>query len=393
MNSLRQVFAITVMNLRSISSRLGNSLVICTGIAGVVAVLITVLAMAHGLTQTMSSAGHADRAIVLRKGATAEAVSTLDRDALVYVNATPGLGRLPGGGWAVSPETLITQNLLRADDGQMAGILVRGITPAGVALRTEIKLTAGRLFRPGLQELIAGRAAQQQFRGLHLNDEVKLHNSRWRVVGTFSSAGDVHESELIGDAEAIMSIAQRTVFSAATVQLQSPLDFAAFKQAVESSPSLKVDVQQETEYYARQSQNIGALLGIVANTVGAIMAIGALFGALNTMYSAVSTRSVEIATLRAIGFSSVPVVVSILAEALLLALIGAALGCAISWWLFNGFAFSTGDGLGQVAVQLDVGLPLILTGALWACIIGLVGGLFPAVRAARMPVAAALNAA
>ena len=275
----------------------------------------------------------------------------------------------------------------------MAGILVRGITPAGVALRTEIKLTAGRLFRPGLQELIAGRAAQQQFRGLHLNDEVKLHNSRWRVVGTFSSAGDVHESELIGDADAIMSIAQRTVFSAATVQLQSPQDFAAFKQAVESSPSLKVDVQQETQYYARQSQNIGALLGIVANTVGAIMAIGALFGALNTMYSAVSTRSVEIATLRAIGFSSVPVVVSILAEALLLALIGAALGCAISWWLFNGFAFSTGDGLGQVAVQLDVGLPLILTGALWACIIGLVGGLFPAVRAARMPVAAALNAA
>ena len=393
MNSLRQVFAITVMNLRSISSRLGNSLVICTGIAGVVAVLITVLAMAHGLTQTMSSAGHADRAIVLRKGATAEAVSTLDRDALVYVNATPGLRRLPGGSWAVSPETLITQNLRRADDGQMAGILVRGITPAGVALRTEIKLTAGRLFRPGLQELIAGRAAQQQFRGLHLNDEVKLHNSRWRVVGTFSSAGDVHESELIGDADAIMSIAQRTVFSAATVQLQSPLDFATFKQAVESSPSLKVDVQQETDYYARQSQNIGALLGIVANTVGAIMAIGALFGALNTMYSAVSTRSVEIATLRAIGFSSVPVVVSILAEALLLALIGAALGCAISWWLFNGFAFSTGDGLGQVAVQLDVGLPLILTGALWACIIGLVGGLFPAVRAARMPVAAALNAA
>ncbi len=201
----------------------------------------------------------------------------------------------------------------------------------------------------------------------------------------------MHESEVIGDASTLMSAAQRTVYSAATVSLESSAAFEPFKQALKSDPTLKVDVQRETEYYTERSKEVSALLEFVANTVGAIMAIGALFGALNTMYSAVSNRAVEIATLRAIGFGALPVVISVLAEALLLALIGAAVGGAIAWLFFSGDAFSTGGALGQVAVNLHVGIGLIAIGVVWAIGIGLIGGLFPAIRAARLSVSDALR--
>ncbi|HTO58614.1 MAG TPA: ABC transporter permease [Pseudomonadales bacterium] len=391
MSSLRQAAAITAINLRSIPQRVGTSLVICVGIAGVVAVLVTVLAMSTGLQSTIASAGRPDRAIVLRGGALAEGLSTITRDDLIAIEAAPGIARTPNGKFAISPEALLSVNLPRASDGQPSALSVRGVTAVAADVRPEITLVEGRMFKPGLHEIVVGKSARDQFAHMNIGDVAKFYNGDWTVVGRFESHGDVHESEVLTDAETLMSAANRTVFSGVTVALESPQSFEAFKQALLQDPTLKVDVQRETEYYEGQSKGIATLLGIVANTVGAIMAIGALFGALNTMYSAVSARTVEIATLRAVGFGSWPVVVSVLVEAQALALAGALFGGAIAWILFNGSTFSTGGSLGQVALRLHVGAPLIALGIVWAAVIGLIGGLFPAIRAARTSVANALR--
>jgi putative ABC transport system permease protein len=391
MNSIRQTLAITAINLRSIPERIGTSLVICVGIAGVVAVLITVLAMATGLQDTMSNAARDDRVIVLRTGSTAEALSTVSRDDLVAIEAAPGIHSTADGKRGISPEVLVSVNLPRKDTGQLSALSIRGLTPVGPSVRPEIQLLEGRMFATGVHEIIVGKSAHDQFAHLDVGDTAKFHNGTWKVVGIFSSGGGVQESEAMTDANTLMSAAQRTVFSAATVWLESPAAFEAFKAAVKSDPTLKVDVQTETEYYAGQSKRVGALLKLVATTVGGIMAVGALFGALNTMYSAVSTRTVEIGTLRAIGFGAVPVIVSVLVEALALALIGAAAGGAIAWLLFNGNAFSTGGTLGQIALRLHVGASLIGVGIIWATVIGLLGGLFPAIRAARMSITDSLR--
>ena len=391
MSSLRQAAAITAINLRSIPQRFGTSLVICVGIAGVVAVLITVLAMSTGLQSTIASAGQADRAVVLRGGALAEALSTITRDDLIAIEAAPGIARTATGKLAISPEALLSVNLPRASDGQPSAMSVRGITSIAADVRPEITLIEGRMFKPGLHEIIVGKSVRDQFAHLEIGDVAKFYNGDWTVVGRFESRGDVHESEVMTDAETLMSAANRTVFSGVTVKLDSPQSFDAFKQALLQNPMLKVDVQRETEYYEGQSKGISTLLGIVANTVGAIMAIGALFGALNTMYSAVSARTVEIATLRAVGFGSWPVVASVLIEAQVLALSGALVGGAIAWIVFNGSTFSTGGTLGQVTLRLHVGAPLIALGIVWAAVIGFIGGLFPAIRAARTSVADALR--
>ena len=391
MSALRQASAITAINLRSIPQRFGTSLVICVGIAGVVAVLITVLAMSTGLQSTIASAGQPDRAIVLRGGALAEALSTITRDDLIAIEAAPGVGRTTAGKLAISPETLLSVNLPRASDGQPSAMSVRGITSIASDVRPEITLIEGRMFKPGLHEIIVGKSVRDQFAHLEIGDVAKFYNGDWTVVGRFESRGDVHESEVMTDAETLMSAANRTVFSGVTVKLDSPQSFDAFKQALLQNPMLKVDVQRENEYYEGQSKGISTLLGIVANTVGAIMAVGALFGALNTMYSAVSARTVEIATLRAVGFGSWPVVASVLIEAQVLALSGALVGGAIAWIVFNGSTFSTGGTLGQVTLRLHVGAPLIALGIVWAAVIGFIGGLFPAIRAARTSVADALR--
>ena len=291
----------------------------------------------------------------------------------------------------MSPELLLSVNLPRKSDGNLSALSIRGLTPDFANVRPEIKITDGRMFATGVHEIIVGKSAHDQFAHLDIGDTAHFHNGEWKVVGHFTSNGDVHESEAIGDATTLMSAAQRTVFSAVTVALDSKAAFEPFKEALKHDPTLKVDVQRETEYYEGQSKNVAALLEIVATTVGGIMAVGALFGALNTMYSAVSTRTVEIATLRAIGFGALPVVVSVMVEAQVLAFIGAVAGGAIAWVLFNGNAFSTGGALGQVAVRLHVGLPLIVAGMTWAAVVGLFGGLFPAIRAARASVVDSLR--
>ena len=391
MNGMRQTLAITAINLQSIPQRISTSLVICVGIAGVVAVLTTVLAMATGLKATLANAAREDRAMVLSSGSLGEALSSISRDNLAAIEAAPGIKRGTDGGPAVSPEVLLSVNLPRKGDGNVSALLVRGLTPEFGGVRPEIQITEGRMFATGVHEIVIGKSAHDQFAHLDVGDTASFHNGEWKVVGRLTSDGDVHESEALGDATTLMSAAQRTLFSAVTVTLDSKDSFEPFKEALKHDPTLKVDVQRETEYYEGQSKQVAALLEIVATTVGGIMAVGALFGALNTMYSAVSTRTVEIATLRAIGFGALPVVVSVMVEAQVLAFIGAVAGGAIARMLFNGNAFSTGGALGQVAVRLHVGLPLVVAGMTWAAVVGLFGGLFPAIRAARSSVVDSLR--
>ena len=388
---MRQILEITLMNLRSLRYRVASSLVVCVGIGGVVAVLVSVLAMATGLSDTLNSSGKDDRAIVLRDGALTESLSSVSREATLAIETAPAIAVDADGARLISPEVVVNVNVPRIDTGIRRAIPVRGLTGMWRAVRPEIDLLEGRYFETGLHEVVVGKMAHQQFRGLDVGDTVSFHGADWSVVGVFASNGDAHETELLTDAATLMSASNRTVFSAVTVVLADADRLGEFEEALEANPQLKVDVRRESEYYEGQSEFISQLLFLVAYVVGSIMALGALFGALNTMYTAVSARTVEIATLRAVGFGASSVVVSVLIEALALALIGALAGASIAWGLFNGDAMSMGGGIAQVALQLSVGPELFVVGIVWACAIGFIGGLFPAVMAARLPVAEGLR--
>ncbi len=390
---LKQTLAITAMNLRAIPQRLGSSSVIVVGIAGVVAVLISVLAMASGFQKTLASSGRADRAIVLRGGSQAEINSSIARDQLLTILDAPGAHKGTAGEPVGCGELVTIVNLPRIDDGNASNVTLRGSCSQLPVLRPELKLVAGRMFAPAVRELIVGSGAAQQFRGLKVGERLSFRDSDWTVVGIFSSDGDAHESELIADADTVQSAFHRSLFQSVTVLLDAPSSFETFKDALTTNPTLTVDVRREPDYYAEQSQRLTTLLNFIAYFVGGIMAVGALFGALNTMYSAVSARAREIATLRAIGFGATPVVLSVFAESLLLALAGGAIGALLAWGFFNGNAVSTlGANFSQVVFRLTVTPPLIISGIVLAVLIGMLGGLFPAIRSARLAVVDALRA-
>jgi putative ABC transport system permease protein len=394
MSALNQIAAVSAMNLRSIPQRLGTSSVVVIGIAGVVAVLISVLAMSTGFMKTLQTTGPENRAVVLRQGSSTELVSVLTNDAALTIADSAGVKKGSDGRPLASAETLLIVNL-KKKDGEDASAPFRGFTQDGFAVHPEIKITGGRSFRPGVTELMVGKSAQRLYQGLDIGSQIKLRNASWTVVGTFESGGSGRESELIADKQTLNSAYQRgNGGQSVWVIIDPQLGFQAFKDAITTNPQLQVDVSTEKDFGTQQSAQISNILKIVAYVVGGIMAIGAIFGALNTMYSAVSTRSREIATLRAIGFGPVPVVVSVFVEALLLALIGGSVGAAIAWLMFNGHSVDTlGGGFGgQLIFDLAVTPGLVGLGIVWACVIGVIGGLFPAVRAARLPVATALRA-
>jgi putative ABC transport system permease protein len=390
MSSLKQIGAITAMNLRSVPQRLGSSFVIIIGIAGVVGVLVSVAAMVGGLGETLLSTGSENRAIVLRNGATAEISSVLSAEATATIMDAPGIARTAAGDVAVSTDMIMAVNLEKKN-GVRGALSVRGVSPQSFNVRPEIELVAGRMFEPGLREAIAGRSAHTEFDGLEIGDQVELRDSVWTIVGRYRS-GNSMESAILADATTLLSAYQRTQFASATVLLESPAAFDEFKAALTTDPTLDVQVLRETDYYRGQSQQVQAILAVVSNVVAGIMALGALFAALNSMYSAVSTRTVEIATLRAIGFGSGGVVASVLAEAMLLALVGAFIGAAAAWLLFGGNTISMGNQISSVVFQVQVTPALLGLGIVWACAVGFVGGLLPAIRAARLPVATALRA-
>ena len=394
MSALREVVAVTGMNLRSIPGRFSTSIVIVVGIAAVVAVGISVLAMAKGFIGTATRSGRAERAIVLGRGAESESSGGFSRDNATTILNAPGIRRGADGSPVGSAEHLAFVLVPDSRTGRDSFVMVRGVGPQAFALRPEIKLVEGRMFKSGLNEMIAGRAAQGRLDGVKVGGTVSLPQGDWAIVGIFESNGDSHESELLTDANTLLAAMRRGEwFSSTTVWLEDDAAFTRFKDSVTTNPTLSVDVKREPTYFQDASKQIGRLLTIIAYVIGGFMALGAVFGALNTMYSAISARALEIATLRAIGFGATPVVVSVFVEALLLASCGAVLGALIAWFFFNGNAISTttGNSPSQLTFSLDVTPELLAVGVGCALMIGVLGGLFPAIRAARRPVATALR--
>jgi putative ABC transport system permease protein len=391
--SLRQIVAVTAMSVAGIPRRLGASLVIVIGIAGVVAVLISVFAMVTSFTATAGKTGRADRAIVLNRGSDSEGASSLPREAAVALLNAPGIKKDQAGKPILSAENLAFVRLTDPRTGLDTFVTLRGVGAQALALRPEIHLVEGRMFKPALHEMVVGRSLQRRLAGLEVGKRVALLQGDWTVVGAFESGGDSHESELLTDVETLLSAFQRNVFTSVTLMLDSPQTFDAFKAALTTNPALSVEVKREPDYFSEASRPMASLLKIIASTIGVIMGLGAVFAAINTMYSAVSARSTEIATLRAIGYDGAPVVVSVLVEALLLALLGALIGATIAWVFFNGNSVSTvtGTSPSPVTYTLNVSYRLIGFGIFSACVIGLLGGLLPAARAARLSVAAAIR--
>ncbi len=389
----RQTLSVTGVGLSTLTQRLASSAVIVIGIAGVVGVLVAMLAMGDGFQATLQQTGSDDSAIVLRGGSQAELNSVLSRDNINTIEQAPGIARDASGKPIASAELVVVANLPKKSDASVdANVPIRGIDDAAWALRPKVRIIAGRKFKPGLRELDVGQGALGQFAGLELGRELRLAGQTWTVVGVFAS-GDSFDSELWGDANSVASAYRRgSSAESVTVRLTNPAALDTFKAALMSDPTLKVDVSTTREYFSKQSERLTKVIRAVGITVGVIMAIGAIFGALNTMFAAVAARSREIATLRALGFRGVPVVVSVLLETMLLALLGGVLGAFVVWLVFNGYTASTlGSNFSQVVFQFKVSPLLLWSGLKWALAIGFVGGLFPAVRAARLPVSTALR--
>lgn len=394
MRMLKQIAAITWMNLRNVPQRPGSSLVIVIGIAGVVGVLVALLAMGQGFHATLAGTASEDRAIVLREGANAELSSGLGRDTVDLVKGLPGVRRDANGEPLASAELLVIADLPKTSTGTTANAQVRGVQPEAFALRPEVRIIEGRNFTPGPRELIAGRGAASQFAGLEVGSRIAFRDADWTVVGIFEAGGGAHESELWADAEVLMSAYRRNGFQSVTLQLESPQALEVLRAAIAGDPRLVVKAQSEKSYYEAQSRQLATVIDIIGTVIAAIMALGAVFGALNTMYAAIATRSREIATLRALGFGGLPVVVSVMVEALLLALLGGLAGAVLAYVVFNGYTVSTLNGatFSQVAFDFQVTPTLMWRGLLWALVIGAIGGLMPAIRAARLPVTTALRA-
>ena len=383
----RQAWSATQVAVSTIPQRLGSSSVVVIGIAGVVGVLVALFAMAEGFRATLQQTGSDDTAIVLRAGSQTEINSVLDHDTIVVVSQEPQVKRDAQNRPIASPEIVVTAAIPKKGSGIDANVEIRGVSEEAWELYPRLRIVAGRRFRPGLRELIVGKGAAREFAHTAIGSSLDLNGQPWTVVGEFDS-GDSHNSELWADTAVVATTYQRgSSASSATVRLESAQMFDAFKATVASDPRLKVEVQTTRKYFNAQSEGLTKVIRILGTAVAVIMGIGALFGALNTMYAAVATRTREIATLRAIGFRGAPVVVSVLIETLLLAVGGGVIGAAIAWLLFDNYTASTlGANFSQVVFEFRVTPALLASGLKWALAIGFLGGLFPAVRAARMPV-------
>jgi putative ABC transport system permease protein len=388
----QQSWAVTRVGIATIPQRLGSSSVVVVGIAGVVGVLVALLSMAAGFEATLRETGTDDAAIVMRGGAQTEINSVVDHDTAVVVSQAPQVLHNAAGQPIASPELVVVASLPKKKDGLDANVEIRGVGERVWELRPDVKIIAGRKFTPGLRELIVGKSAAGQFRNAGIGATLKLNGQFWNVVGEFDS-GDSHNSEIWGDAGVVSSTYRRgSSASSVNLKLTDRNQFEALKAALTTDPRIKVDVLTTREYYNRQSEDITTAIRVLGITVGIIMAVGAVFGALNTMYAAVATRAREIATLRAIGFRGVPVVVSVLVETMLLALLGGALGAGLAWVIFDDYTASTlGSNFSQVVFAFNVTPRLLWSGLLWALAMGFLGGLFPAIRAARVPVTVGLR--
>jgi putative ABC transport system permease protein len=392
-NWLSQVGSITKFGLMSIPQRRGAATATIIGIAGVVAVLVGVLSIAAGFKQAMTVSGSPDAAIVLRSGADSEMVSGLGREATRVIADSPGVARTAQGPLA-SAELFVIINLPKRSTGTDANVPLRGVEAAALQVRDNVRIIQGRLFEWGKNEVIVGSGAAREFGGLDVGSTLKVGRYEWPIVGIFSANGGVSESEIWSDARVLQDAYNRgDSFQSVYVRLISPGAFQAFKDSLTTNPQLSVKVVRQSEYYAEQSETITRLITTLGFLIAFLMAIGAVFGALNTMYSAVAARTREIATLRALGFGGSAVVVSLMFESLLLALVGGIIGGGLAYLAFNNFHTSTMNwqSFSQITFAFRVTPELLVRGVVWAAVIGLIGGLFPAIRAARLPIAAALR--
>jgi putative ABC transport system permease protein len=392
MNPVRQILAVVSMNLRTLPQRTGASLVVVIGLAGVVGVLISVLAMAVGFASTITGAGSPDRALILSTGALQEAGSSIPSSAMPNILQAPGIAKDAEGRILAAPEALAQVSVKPKGGGKPVNVALRGIANVESALRPEQQLVEGRMFRAGLHELVVGRTLHKRY-GLSVGDRVAFQNADWLIVGVFASAGpSLLDSQCFTDAQTLLAAYQRTWFNSVTLRLADPGSLESLKSALSTDPILHVSVYRESDYAAAQSRGFNMLLTRIGYFIGGMMTAGALCAALNSLYASVSARSLEIATLRAIGFASSPVVVSIMTEALLLSLAGGLVGALCAWTIFDGHVSSM-LGVGRqapITFAMQVTPGLVGLGVLWACVVGLIGGLFPAIRAARLPVARAL---
>ncbi len=393
MGWIRQIVAVTMLNLRTVPKRIGPSIVAIVGIAGVVVVLVAVLSIAEGFRAAMVGAGAPDRAIVMRSGSDSEMTSGLSGPETDIIKQAPGLAR-EGRAPVASAELFVIIDLPKASTGTSANVPMRGIEPAAFDVRDEVKIVEGRMLRFGTNEVVVGSAAARQFAGVTVGSSIASGQVTWHVVGLFESGGSVAETELWCDARTLQGAYRRgNSYQTVLARLDTPDSFGAFRDWLTSNPQLNVTVRRETEYYAAQSRTLTNLIQTIGFAIAGLMAIGAVFGAVLTMYTAVATRAREIATLRALGFNSTAVLVSVLAESLALAALGGLVGGLIAWAGFNGYQTSTMNfqTFSQVAFAFRVTPALLGLGLIWALFMGLAGGLLPAVRASRLPIAQALR--
>nr|WP_166767671.1 ABC transporter permease [Xanthomonas euroxanthea] len=379
------------IGIATLPQRWGASSVIVVGIAGVVGVLVAMLAMGQGFQATLNSTGDDTTAIVLRGGSQAETNSVITRELVPLVSSLPGIAADARGRPLLSPELSQVVNIASKSDGTDVNAQVRGVGEQAWAVHAKVRLVQGRRFTTGLREIVVGKGALNQFRGLELGRTLTLGSQQWTVVGVFAS-GDAHDSELWTDAQTLATTYNRSAYQSISVRTTGKAGFSQFKTAMAADPRLKLDVETTRAYYGKQGGGLNRLISVLGTVIGAIMAVGAVFGALNTMYAAVATRAREIATMRAIGFRGTPVIMALMLETMLLALLGGLLGGLIAWAIFNGYSVSTlGSNFSQIVFQFKVSPELLWSGLKWALGIGLVGGLFPALRAARLPITTALR--
>jgi putative ABC transport system permease protein len=393
MNWLSQIIAVTGVTLRSLPQRLGSSTVAIIGIAGVVVVFCAVISIADGFAVAMKGTGDPQTVIVLRSGSDTEMTSGMSGEEARLISEAPGLEKGPEGPHA-SPELFVIVGHPLKRSGTDANVPLRGVSEIALKVRPQIKIVEGRMFRSGTNEIIVGRAASQQFMNLTVGTSVRWGESAWQVVGIFDAGGSVAESEIWCDARVLQPAYRRgDSYQSVYARLESPDSLNTFKDALTTNPRLQVTVIREPDYYAQQSQVLQTIIRVLGYSIAGLMGLGAIFGAINTMYSAVANRTREIATLRALGFKSSPVVVSVLVEAVLLSLVGGLVGGFLAWAGFDGYQTATMNfqSFSQVAFAFKVSPSLLARGMFFALVMGLLGGLFPAVRAARMPVVTALR--
>jgi putative ABC transport system permease protein len=382
-----------IYNVRSVRARWTSTIVAVLGIAGTVGVFVAMLSLARGFKATLVASGSPDNALVMRAGSSSEMMGGITLDSIKVIQDAPGIARGSNG-------PLITQDVVGVmpipliSTGTDANVQIRGVSPNVLEIRKFVKISQGRMFNPGMSEIVVGTNASKTYSGLTVGNKIDMAGGHWEVVGVFDAGGSAFDSEIWTDSRVLNDILKRpsNIFQSATVHLDSPSSFQALKDSLTSDPRLNVDVTREIDYYAKQSTTMTTLITVLGGFVAAIMAIGAIFGALNTMYSAVAERGREIATMRALGFNAYSVVFSFLVEALLISFVGGVIGCLVVLPL-NGLTTSTMNfqTFSNLAFAFKITPELLVKGVIFALVMGVVGGLLPAVRAASLPVATALR--